>query len=117
MVQIEKPAPIEQAAMATAAETASEGAAISPTDGSAAPPKKKKRTKAEIRKATFARIRKEFRPFMKQLEAISQCENYSEERIRLWCVDVLRKVLGYDEADLDLELSAVGKRIDVAIKH
>ena len=32
-------------------------------------------------------------------------------------MDVLRNVLGYDDADLDTEMTALGQRIDIAVKH
>ena len=54
---------------------------------------------------------------MKQLQAMAECDSLSEERIRLWCVDVLRTALGYKDADLDYELSAANKKIDIAVKH
>ena len=54
---------------------------------------------------------------MKQLQAMAESESLSEERIRLWCVDVLRTALGYKDADLDYELSATNKKIDIAVKH
>jgi predicted type IV restriction endonuclease len=54
---------------------------------------------------------------MKQLQAMSECDSLSEERIRMWCVDVLRTALGYKDADLDYEVSATNKKIDIAVKH
>lgn len=54
---------------------------------------------------------------MKQLQAMSECDSLSEERIRLWCVDVLRTALGYKDADLDYEVSATNKKIDIAVKN
>ena len=58
-----------------------------------------------------------FRPFLRQLEAISECESNSEEKVRVWCIDLLKAALGYDERNLDYELSAVNRRIDIAVKH
>jgi hypothetical protein len=54
---------------------------------------------------------------MKQLQAMAECDSLSEERIRLWCVDVLRTALGYKDADLDYEVSETNKKIDIAVKH
>jgi hypothetical protein len=118
VIKLESPAPIEQAAMATSsvAETNGEAPAEAPPEA-AGTPKRKKRTKAEIRKAIYKKIKKEFGPFLKQLEAIAECENYSEEKVRVWCIGVLQNVLGYDDSDLDFELSAGNKKIDIAIKH
>jgi uncharacterized protein YbaR (Trm112 family) len=117
VIEIQTPSPIEQAAMATSAADVNGQSGTSSTSTAIAEQKTKKRTRAEVRKAAFLRIRKEFRPFLKQLEAISECGSYSEEKVRVWCFDVLRKVLGYKDEDLDLELTAVNKRIDIAIKH
>jgi hypothetical protein len=54
---------------------------------------------------------------MQQLQAIVGCDSYSEEKIRVWCIGVLKSVLGYDDQDLDFELPALNKKIDIAIKH
>jgi len=62
-------------------------------------------------------MKKDFRPFMKRLEAISCSDSKSEELVRVWCIDVLRSSLGYKDEDIDLELSALGDRIDIALKH
>ena len=79
--------------------------------------KTKRRSKAEVRKATLAKMKKDFRPFMKRLEAISCSDTKTEEVVRVWCIDILRSVLGYKDEDIDLELSALGDRIDIALKH
>jgi predicted type IV restriction endonuclease len=62
-------------------------------------------------------MKKDFRPFMKRLEAISCSDSKTEEVVRVWCIDILRSVLGYKDEDIDLELSALGDRIDIALKH
>lgn len=54
---------------------------------------------------------------MKRLAAIAGDATASEETVRVWCIDVLRVALGYKNEDLDLELCAVGKKIDIAVKH
>jgi hypothetical protein len=54
---------------------------------------------------------------MKRLEAISCSDSKTEEVVRVWCIDILRSVLGYKDEDIDLELSALGDRIDIALKH
>lgn len=45
------------------------------------------------------------------------CDPYSEEKVRVWCIGVLKSALGYEDQDLDFEMSAVSKKIDIAIKH
>jgi type I restriction and modification enzyme subunit R-like protein len=114
-IQLESPAPIEQAAMASADQTSSscEGAS---SVAVVAKPKKKTRTKAEIRKAAYKRIRKEFGPYLKQLEAIAGCDTASEERVRVWCCGVLQNALGYKAEDLDFEVSAGKGKIDIVVK-
>jgi hypothetical protein len=54
---------------------------------------------------------------MKLLEAISDCESNSEEKVRVWCIGVLKSALGYKDEDLDFELSAGKGKIDIAVKH
>jgi uncharacterized protein YbaR (Trm112 family) len=115
-IQLETPAPIEQAAMASAPATSPNGETRESVDGIAAP-KKRKRTKVEIRKVIYKRIRKEFGPFMQQLQALMDCDSYSEEKIRVWCIGVLKSALGYNDEDLEYELAAVNKKIDIAVKH
>lgn len=113
MIQLEAVSPIEQAAIASSPQS-SNGSLPNQT---AAATERKRRTRAEVRKAAYKQIRKGFGPCMKQLQAMSECDSLSEERIRLWCVDVLRTALGYKDADLDYEVSATNKKIDIAIKH
>lgn len=116
VIQLQTPAPIEQAAIDNQSEASkSDSEVTSGEDG--APGKVKRRSKAEVRKAALAKMRKDFRPFMKRLGAISCSDSKSEELVRVWCIDVLRQVLGYKDEDIDLELSALGDRIDIAIKH
>jgi len=112
VIELETASPIEQAAIANS-DPSSNGVDTTATTTQ----KRKKRTKAEVRKAAYKHIRKGFGPCMKQLQAIWECDTLSEERIRLWCVDVLRTALGYKDADLDYEVSATNKKIDIAVKH
>jgi hypothetical protein len=114
VIQLEAVSPIEQAAITNTAPSSNGSAQENPTISD---PKRKKRTKAEVRKAEYKKIKKGFGPCMKQLQALSECDSLSEERIRLWCVDVLRTALGYKDADLDYEVSATNKKIDIAVKH
>jgi hypothetical protein len=113
VIQLESASPIETAAI-TNADAASNGQT---GKSKVAEKDKRRRTKAEVRKAAYKQIRKGFGPCMKQLRALAESDTLSEERIRLWCVDVLRTALGYKDADLDYELSATNKKIDIAIKH
>jgi hypothetical protein len=114
VIQLQTPAPIEQAAMATTPRTTNGESADATQDP---PKKKKKRTKAEIRRAAYKKIRKDFAPFLAELQATLGGDQYSEEKVRIWCIGVLKSVLGYEDSDLDYELSALNKRIDIAIKH
>ncbi|MFO0792036.1 MAG: type I restriction enzyme HsdR N-terminal domain-containing protein [Pirellulales bacterium] len=112
VIQLESASPIEQAAIASSDASSNESATSTATAA-----KRTKRTKAEVRKEAYKQIRKGFGPCMKQLQAMAECDSLSEERIRLWCVDVLRTALGYRDVDLDYELSAANKKIDIAVKH
>ncbi|MGD9633300.1 MAG: type I restriction enzyme HsdR N-terminal domain-containing protein [Pirellulales bacterium] len=113
VIQLEAVSPIEQAAIASSPQSSNGKASGNAATESA----RKRRTKTEVRKAAYKQIRKGFGPCMKQLQAMSESETLSEERIRLWCVDVLRTALGYKDADLDYEVSATNKKIDIAVKH
>lgn len=110
VIQLEAISPIEQAAIESSPQS-SNGSNAGPSIG------RKRRTKEEVRKAEYKKIRKGFGPSMKQLQAMSESNSLSEERVRLWCVDVLRTALGYTDADLDYEVSATNKKIDIAVKH
>jgi hypothetical protein len=112
VIHLEAVSPIEQAEIASS--PSSNG---STSSNAASASGKKRRTRAEVRKAVYKQIRKGFGPCMKQLQSMSECDSLSEERIRLWCVDVLRTALGYKDADLDYEVSATNKKIDIAVKH
>jgi uncharacterized protein YbaR (Trm112 family) len=115
VIELETPAPIERAAMANSSTNGQTDSAEHAEEKSAA--KAKRRSKAEVRKANLARMKTDFRPFMKRLEAISCSDSKTEEVVRVWCIDILRSVLGYKDEDIDLELSALGDRIDIALKH
>lgn len=110
VIQLEAISPIEQAAIESSPQSSNESSAATTTG-------RKRRTKEEVRKAEYKKIRKGFGPCMKQLQAMSESNSLSEERVRLWCVDVLRTALGYTDADLDYEVSATNKKIDIAVKH
>lgn len=121
VVQITPPSPIEQAAIANAAAPsttdASQNGETKKGEATAAKQVKKRRTKAELRKEAYTSIKQEFRPFLKRLRAIAEIETSSEEEVRRWCIDVFRTVLGYEDGDLDTEMSALNQRIDIAVKH
>ena len=117
VIQLEQPAPIEQAAMANTAGGTSDQIASASQVGEKQAQRPRRRTKAQIRKGAYKRIRKEVGAFMKQLETISGCDASSEEKVKMWCKDVLITALGYKNDDLDFELSAGKGRIDIAIKH
>lgn len=116
VIQLESPAPIEHAAM-TSADSAPTMSDAPISTAVVAKPKKKAKSRAEIRKTTYKRIKKEFGPYLKQLEAISACDSTSEEKVRVWCCGVLQGALGYTAEDLDFEVSAGKGKIDVVVKH
>jgi len=117
-IQLESLAPIEHAAMASAGtDRSSIDGTVSPSTAVIEKPKRKAKSRAEIRKTTYKQIKKEFGPYLKQLEAISACDATSEEKIRVWCCGVLQNALGYKADDLDFEVSAGKGKIDIVIKH
>lgn len=42
--------------------------------------------------------------------------NRNEEETRRWVVDVLRTAFGYTDDQIETEMKALGKRVDIAIK-
>lgn len=103
VMKVERPSAVEQAAIKNS------------EDEDAQP--RKRRTKTEIRREYLSRIKKAFRPYHNRLTQIAEQESSSEEEIRRWCIDILRHVLGYDDADLDTEMRALNQRIDIALKR
>ncbi len=80
------------------------------------PVKRTRRKKEQIRAEVCKQIRTEMRPLMKRLKAIVDDPTSPEEKVRQWCIDVFRTALGYTDPDLDFEATAMGQRIDIAIK-
>ena len=76
----------------------------------------KRRTKDQIRQEHIETAREGFRALHARLKSIAEAQKSSEEQIRLWCVDVLRTALGFDDCHLDTELSVMGGRVDIAVK-
>ncbi len=110
VVALDQPTPVEEAAIKN--EEARNTAADQP-----ASPKRKRKTQAQIRRHHLTAIKKAIRPLHLRLTQLASQDKCSEEQIRVWCIDVLRTVLGYPDADIDTELSALQQRIDIAIKH
>lgn len=110
VVSVQSLTPLEQAAVDQAA---AESNAPSATQSKA----RQRRKKNEIREEHYSQIRTNLPGYLQRLRAIASQESSSEEQIRIWCIDVLRSALGYDDADIDTEMTALGQRIDIAIKH
>lgn len=78
--------------------------------------RQKRRTKGEIRDQHVATAREGFRALHERLSAIAEESRSSEEQVRVWCMDVLRTALGYDDSQLDTESKVMGGRVDIAVK-
>lgn len=78
---------------------------------------RKRRSKDEIRQEHIATALDGFRALHSRLVAISEDKKSSEEQIRVWCLDVLRTALGYEDCHLDTEMRVLGGRVDIAIKQ
>jgi predicted Zn finger-like uncharacterized protein len=102
IMKVERPSPIERAAIHNSEETE---------------PPRKRRTKQEIRRHIYSGIKRGMRPYHNRLTEIVSQESSSEEEVRRWCIDVLRSVLGYEDAEIDTELRALNQRIDIALKR
>lgn len=101
-LSLEKPSNLEEAAIASEEEHQE---------------KPKRRSKDRIREDNVAKVAEGVRALHSRLQAISQEAKSSEEKIRIWCIDVLREALGYDDSQLDTECSVMGGRVDIAIKE
>jgi predicted Zn finger-like uncharacterized protein len=115
VIKIVKPSLVEQAAIASGAgsndkETSQE------TSHDATATRRRRTPKAEMKDRHCRRIKKEFRAFHRRLTAIANQENSAEEEVRRWCVDVLKAALGYEDHEIDTEMSALNQRIDIALK-
>lgn len=75
-----------------------------------------RRSKSTIREQYLSRIRERLKTMHKRLTELAE-NNGSEEQVRVWCIDVLRDVLGYDNSHIDTEVCALGQRIDIALKE
>ena len=78
--------------------------------------KQKRRSKDEIRAEHIATTLDGFRTLHARLKSISETPKSSEEQIRVWCMDILRSALGYDDSQLDTECKVMGGRVDIAVK-
>jgi predicted Zn finger-like uncharacterized protein len=114
-IAIQSPSPIEQAAIQV--QTAASSDASESTSAVEQKNPKKRRKQEEIRSAYFDQIKTAFSALFKQLKAITDQESSSEEQVRIWCINVLKMALGYEDADIDTEMSALHQRIDIAIVH
>ncbi|MCA9187479.1 MAG: type I restriction enzyme HsdR N-terminal domain-containing protein [Pirellulaceae bacterium] len=82
----------------------------------AEPKTRKRRSKNEIREEHIATAKAGVRALHERLGAIAQDPSSSEEQVRIWCLDLLRTALGYDDSDLVTECSVMGGRVDIAVK-
>lgn len=105
VIAIETPTPVEAAAIKNEEEQKPTGK-----------PRRKKRTKAQMLKHQLKSIKKSLMPLHLRLNAIASQEQSSEEQVRIWCIDVLRQVLGYTDSEIDTEFLALGQRIDIVLK-
>ena len=104
-VKLEVPSAVEQAAIQNAQAT---GETETKT-------RKNRRSKTEIRQQFIDRIRTGLKSFHGRLSEIVEAGG-SEEQIRVWCIDLLKTVLEYEDQHIDTEVSALGQRIDIALK-
>jgi predicted type IV restriction endonuclease len=102
-MKIEVPSPVEQAAISNSETPEAK--------------KRKKRTKLQIRRQSLSAIKKAIRPFHSRLTQMASQDRCSEEQVRVWCIDVLRNVLGYKDGEIDTEMYALNQRIDIALKR
>lgn len=120
IVTLQAATPLEQAAVQQAAESKTnetpEATATANTTTAAKKVRQRKK-KTEIKTSYYSHIRNNFPVYFQRLKAMQDAESSSEEQVRVWCIDVLRSVLGYDDQDIDTEMTALGQRIDIAIKH
>ncbi len=79
--------------------------------------RKKRRSKNEIRDEHILAAKEGFRALHERLSAIANQKGSSEEQVRVWCIDVLRTALGYEDSQLDTESKVMGGRVDIAIKE
>lgn len=132
MLQLEKPTPMENAAMAQSStapsqpnkpttnnETADPEQAAPADEGQAvqtARRRRKRRSSRQVRQEVIDEVADGFQKLHGQLSAIAQADQSSEEQVRLWCYDVLKTALGYKPNQIDAELRVLGKRVDLALK-
>jgi DNA-directed RNA polymerase subunit RPC12/RpoP len=110
VVTLEPPTDLESAAIRVGDNRSAE------TEEESSPKKRQRRKKAELRTEICAQIKTEMRPLIRRLKSIVDDQQSTEEKIRQWCVDVLRNALGYTDEDLDFEAMAMSQRIDIAVK-
>ena len=79
--------------------------------------RRKRRSRGEIREQHITTARDGFRSLHERLQAIAEAPKSSEEQVRVWCIDVLRTALGYDDSQLDTECRVMGGRVDIAFKE
>lgn len=106
LVKLDTPSQLEQAALENAEQDQTQEAKQRRT----------RRTKSQIREEFLKQISDGLKSFHKRLAEIVEQQNSSEEQIRVWCIDVLKRVLGYEDSHIDTEVYSSGQRIDIALK-
>lgn len=102
-MKLEAPTPVEQAAITNSEQPSAQ--------------KRKKRTQQQVRRHKLSAMKKAMRPFHARLSQMAAQDKCSEEQVRVWCIDVLRNVLGYKDSEIDTEMYALNQRIDIALKR
>lgn len=78
---------------------------------------RRRRSRDEIREDHIRTAFEGFRALHTRLKAIADDARSSEEQVRVWCMDVLRTALGFEDSQLDTECRVMGGRVDIAVKY
>lgn len=109
-VELVEPTPLEQAGL-------SEPKADEPSPKDSHPKRSRRRSQSEIRQEHIDSICQGFRQLHPRLASIAEAQKSSEEQVRVWVIDALADVLGYDMSDeIDTEVRALGHRVDIVLK-
>lgn len=111
-VTLVDPTPLEQAGLdGSDSEESSQSSESSAS-------KKRRRTKSEIRQESIDSICQGFRQMHPRLASIAEAKKSSEEQVRIWVIDALADVLGYNrDGEIDTEVRALGQRVDIVLKQ
>lgn len=110
-VELVEPTPLEKVQLAES-KSDEESADASTTK------KRRRRSQSEIRQEHIDSICQGFRQMHPRLSSIAEAPKSSEEQVRLWVIDALSDVLGYEHtAEIDTEVRALGQRVDIVLKR